>query len=921
MRPLKLTLSAFGPYADKTVIEMDKLGTSGIYLITGDTGAGKTTIFDAVTFALYGTASGKNREKSMLRSKYAAPETPTEVTLTFSCGGKEYTVRRNPAYERPKKRGEGFTEEKEGAELKFPDGRIAADVEAVNSAVRDIIGINSDQFLQISMIAQGDFLRLLLSTTTERKEIFRRIFKTELFQKLQDNLKNEAKQLKDQCEAARNSIKQYIREIQCDENDVLGIEAEKAKNGVLQLNDIIKLLEEINANNKDDEDRIKKDTEEADRQLEAVNNNLGKIEAQEKTQEAIDKAKADLAAEKNQNIILKEAFDKEKARAAEREKLSEEKTVIEAEYPRYDQIDKIKEEIGSAEKAIEEKKKQTEQKKLALEKGANELELLKKELDSLSCSGEEKQRLDSQKEKAEERLDKILSLAEDIKTYFINRGELDKLREQYKNTAKKAEDAIEDYEIKNKAFLDEQAGILAEGLADGQPCPVCGSLAHPCAAKKSDKAPTEAQLKKSKNKADEARREREEESGKCAKAGADLEAEKKNIEKLLSEIWENCSIDDAQADDKIAAETAVLKAEIEQLSKKIEEENGKIERRDYLKDYIPKQDSENAKIKEEITAAEKETASEEAAYKEKLNSYNAEKSKLKFGGRKEAEKEAAALENTVSEMKRAYEAAENKYTDSDKKISGYKAAIEQLSNQITRCELDKNEETEKKNAVIAQRAIYEEQSKAVNARIQTNTRILKNIRAESGDLDDLEKRYIWINALSETANGGISGKEKIMLETYVQMTYFDRIIDCANIRLMIMSGGQYELKRRSEAGNFKSQSGLELDVTDHYNGTERSVKTLSGGESFMASLSLALGLSDVIQSAAGGVKLDTMFVDEGFGSLDDETLEQAMKALSKLADGNRLVGIISHVAELKNRIDKQIVVVKEKSGGSRILGL
>lgn len=203
------------------------------------------------------------------------------------------------------------------------------------------------------------------------------------------------------------------------------------------------------------------------------------------------------------------------------------------------------------------------------------------------------------------------------------------------------------------------------------------------------------------------------------------------------------------------------------------------------------------------------------------------------------------------------------------------------------------------------------------SRIASNTQALANIQAKVGDLDALEKRYTWLKALSNTANGSISGKEKVMLETYIQMMYFDRIVARANTRFMIMSGGQYELKRRKEAENNRSQSGLDLDVIDHYNGTERSVKTLSGGESFKASLSLALGLSDEIQASAGGVKLDTMFVDEGFGSLDEESLDQAMKALMSLVDGNRLVGIISHVADLKNRIDKQIIVTKEKSGGSK----
>lgn len=269
-------------------------------------------------------------------------------------------------------------------------------------------------------------------------------------------------------------------------------------------------------------------------------------------------------------------------------------------------------------------------------------------------------------------------------------------------------------------------------------------------------------------------------------------------------------------------------------------------------------------------------------------------------------------------MKEAYDNAQSALSDSDKKIAGYNASITELSKQLSSdCDLDKEAETKKKAELSEKRTADDDAAKALHTRIESNTKVLANIQAKVGDLDTLEKRYTWLKALSNTANGNISGKEKVMLETYIQMTYFDRIIARANTRFMVMSGGQYELKRRREAENNRSQSGLDLDVIDHYNGTERSVKTLSGGESFKASLSLALGLSDEIQASAGGVKLDTMFVDEGFGSLDEESLDQAMKALSSLADGNRLVGIISHVADLKNRIDKQIVVEKRSRGEAR----
>ena len=312
MRPIKLTVSAFGPYAGKTVLDLDKLGENGLYLITGDTGAGKTTIFDAITYALYGEASGDNREPSMFRSKYAEATTPTEVELVFSYAGKTYTVKRNPEYERPKSRGEGFTTQKAEVQLKYPDGRVVTKQRDVDNAIRDIMGINRSQFLQIAMIAQGDFLKLLLAPTEERKKIFRQIFKTQLYQDLQDRLKKESGQLNDKCDAAHNSIKQYIDGITCDENDVLSIEVEKAKNGLLPAKDVMDLIDRLLTQDNDKKTAIQKSISDADKALEIVNANLGKIEAKEQTQKALDQAQKNLIGENETNLALKAAFDIEK---------------------------------------------------------------------------------------------------------------------------------------------------------------------------------------------------------------------------------------------------------------------------------------------------------------------------------------------------------------------------------------------------------------------------------------------------------------------------------------------------------------------------------------------------------------------------------------------------------------------------------
>ena len=444
---------------------------------------------------------------------------------------------------------------------------------------------------------------------------------------------------------------------------------------------------------------------------------------------------------------------------------------------------------------------------------------------------------------------------------------------------------------------------------------MCGSLEHPCIAHKSAKAPTEAQLKRAKENADQARKTAEGLSGECKKAKGLLDAQKDETEKRAKEVWQSVPFEDAEH--KLPEEQKVVSEEIAALDRALSEEKKKVSRRSELAESLPKTEKALKEREKDIMSRNTSLEADKASLSEKKKQRDKDKELLRFGSIEEAKKESKILERHIGEMKKAFDKAQNALSESDKKIAGYTSSIKELTKQISSdCDLDKEGETKKKNDITEKKTADDAAVKVLHMRIESNSQVLDHIREKVGDLDALEKRYTWLKALSNTANGNISGKEKVMLETYIQMTYFDRIIARANTRFMVMSGGQYELKRRKEAENNRSQSGLDLDVIDHYNGTERSVKTLSGGESFKASLSLALGLSDEIQASAGGVRLDTMFVDEGFGSLDEESLDQAMRALSSLADGNRLVGIISHVADLKNRIDKQIVVTKEKSGGS-----
>lgn len=916
MRPIKLTMSAFGPYASRTVLDLDALGSSGLYLITGDTGAGKTTIFDAITFALYGSASGDTRDASMFRSKYAQAGVPTEVELVFAYAGKEYTVRRNPEYDRPKTKGEGFTTQKAEAELHFPDGRVVTRQRDVDAAIRNIMGIDRSQFMQIAMIAQGDFLKLLLAPTEERKAIFRQIFKTQLFQSLQEKLKHESGKLNEQCTAAKNSLSQYISGIAVDESDVLSIETAKAKSGSLPVADTVILLETLIQQDESREQLLAEEIGRADKELEAINGNLGKIEAREKTEAAVERARADSAREEKICRELKEVYTNQKEKEPEIEKMAAEISRAEAELPQYDTAERLSNEIIQLKNELEVRLAGQGKKAGQREKNAAEFESLKKEFSELADAGEKRQLLLGQKEKNDIRKQAVDALANLVSDCAAKRESLHSLQTTYAAASDTSAALTSDYEAKNKAFLDEQAGILAETLEAGKPCPVCGSVSHPRPAKKSEKAPTEAQLNKAKKEAEAAQKQAQSLSEKCASARAEISAAEKTILDRAGLLWEGAAFEKLES--TIETELSRLVAEKTVLDSAIKKENERAARRGRLEGKLPELELALSELDRALEVLAKEIAGLTASIESKTVQLAGEKERLRFESKQKAEEYIQQAKSAVSGLRASVQKAEKDFQDSDKKLGQLNAAVKSLEEQLSKDPgPDKERELEKKDAYVKIRKAAEERNKQVHARLLANRSALRNIQAKMGDLEQLEKQYAWVKSLSNTANGTISGKEKIMLETYIQMTYFDRIIARANTRFMVMSGGQYELKRRREAENNRSQSGLDLDVIDHYNGTERSVKTLSGGESFKASLSLALGLSDEIQASAGGVRLDTMFVDEGFGSLDEESLDQAMRALSSLADGSRLVGIISHVADLKNRIDKQIVVTKQQSGGSK----
>ncbi|WP_308857149.1 SMC family ATPase [uncultured Oscillibacter sp.] len=1090
MRPLKLTMWAFGPYADKTEIPLETLGSSGLYLITGDTGAGKTTLFDAITYALYGEPSGDVRDPSMFRSKYAAPETPTMVELVFSCGAACYTVRRSPEYERPARRGGGTTIQKAEAELHLPDGRIITKAREVTAAITQILGLSRSQFSQVAMIAQGDFLKLLLADTKTRQEIFRELFHTRCYMTLQERLKAESGALRDACAAARSSVQQYIQGILSQPEDPLEDALQQAKEGNLPLAETVALIERLLAQDQSNAEETDRAIADGNASLAQVHTLLGKAQEVQRARKELAQAQ-----ERRETMAAAEqaaAKDLERQRDTlpQQESLRQKIAALDAQMPRYKELEQAQRSHDTLERSIAEQQsalkdalqrqsgqaatlealeeslrglsdaeaererilhQQSQQERVGAEleslaRDAAQLDALRRSLldtaarqealkgqkeekaaqaEALSqkiCAGREALQaadtLDTQKEKllhhqslAQKRsqaLDELEALERDCAALDCS---LEQAQSAYQAAAEKAEEAARLYAAKNRAFLDEQAGILAQMLQEGSPCPVCGSLHHPAPARLSHAAPTEAQLKALHSSMETTRQAASEASVHAGSVKAALEERKGQLlkrmeayveapdgaaaaeqlrhcreeseaellslhqslldteaqlahrqelaeavtrqEAQLAQLQALCmSLETQRAEAELAQSSLLgqisqlekqlteqlssrfqitenfsssleaLRAQhagqLQSLHQQLEQASQRLARKQALEEDIPRQSTALQTLTEEIARSRESLAADQSRLLALAQQLDTLRRDLPCGQAKQAQLLRTQMQDELDLLVQLLHNAEDLHAQCVQKLSGTDAVIAQLTRLLEDgAALNAQALEQELQRLENQLQRLNQTRQQLHTRISTNASALEHIREKSAELMQLDQRYSWMRTLSNTANGTLQGKEKIALETYVQMTFFDRILRRANVRLMVMSDGQYELKRRTAAENNRGQSGLELDVIDHYNGSERSVRSLSGGESFKASLSLALGLSDEIQSMAGGIRLDTMFVDEGFGSLDEESLRQAIRALTSLTEGNRLVGIISHVSELKEKIDRQIVVTKNRGGSSR----
>ncbi len=917
MRPLKLTVSAFGPYAGKTEFDLQALGEKGLYLITGDTGAGKTTLFDAITYALYGEASGAVRDVSLFRSKYAEDATPTYVELNFEYAHKQYYVKRNPAYERPALRGSGITLQKAEVELHLPNGGVVTKKGEVDAKIREIIGIDRTQFAQIAMIAQGEFQKLILASTDERQKIFRDIFGTSYYMQMQEELKHEAGAISQKRKELKNSIAQYIDGATCKADDVLFIELKKAKEDSLSIVQTIELLEKMLENDGIFEEKLQNQLGLNEEKSRENTTEISKAEDRLKTEKSLESAKLALKSSGEKLQLANDELELEKEKSKEVDLLSKAVTIAEGELPKYEEADRLAKEIAGKVKSAK-----AEEKKLsACEDEIKELEkvceALKAEREELKNAALVFSELHTQKTKLKEEAEYLGVLSAEIKAYKAVSANLSNAQAVYKTCAQQAEDAEKSYNQKNKTYLDEQAGVLAKTLRDGEACPVCGAKSHPSPAALPDSAPTAKELESAKQLAEKARNTAAKQSEKAAEYRTQQGGKKENIEQQAEKILGEISFENIE--ETLLKKEAELSKNNAQLHKELGDAEKKKTRFEILEKELPKKEAE----KTEQGALQLSLSTKLASLKADLNAdikkQEELKPSLKFENKAEAEKDLREKTQKIKKIKESHKKAEetcNAFAKEKESLEGQiKALTEQLENVKP---IDMEKAKEKSVLLKKEKEELDKRLGEIKIRISINRNSLQGIQTQSQSLAQAEEKSKWVNALSNTMNGNISGKEKVKLETYVQMLYFDRIIGRANTRFLKMSDGQYELCRTSAAENNRSQSGLDLDVIDHHNGTQRSVKTLSGGESFKASLSLALGLSDEICSIAGGIRLDTMFVDEGFGSLDEESLKNAINTLAGLSENNRLIGIISHVSELKEKIDKQVVIKKDKYEGSRV---
>lgn len=1041
MKPLHLIMSAFGPYAEQADVPFTAFGDSGLFLITGDTGAGKTTLFDAIAFALYGEASGTTRTPDTLRSDFARPDRKTFVTLTFLHRGKTYTVTRNPKYERLKKNGHGMTTENADAALTLPDDKVVTGSREVTARMEELLGITVGQFRQIAMIAQGEFLRLLLAENRERAAIFRRIFHTGLYLSIQDALKAREKEAKRRCEANAQAILQCqngvllppdetfaapIREL-LEKQDVYA--APELLQAVASCNEHdTRQLEEANRQVREYETAIAKQIE-GRTNAEAVNRLFAeKNTATQRQTELSGRAEAMLqqengllTAEKALHHVqpVYDAFTREEqARRqlsdsvhAQTEALTalepqvqqqkaayaflhaqlpadEQRTAainrLMQTLPQYEELETLtrkNDETAKALAASVQTIQTLEQKRTVLDA---ELESLQAQLAETADCTVRLHDCHAALDNLHARAQTLDTLLAEIRTIWALHNAQKALQANCGTAARTYEKAAQTHTQTESAFFRAQAGLLASGLQEGLPCPVCGSRTHPHKALLPHDAPTEAALQACKTDMESKRQALEQASQAAKQKETEVQAAATHLRQSVTAVF-----DGQETPETVGAMQTLLEQERQTVDASIlQQENLRKTLEQAVQTRLKQEECQRTQTQArtgletqwqaqsqrrlELTALSSACKSRldalrgtlpypsRADAKKQLQTWQAEREQYKSSldaaekayrsSQTRLENNRAVLENDTKRLtsaKQAREAARIKleqtcvmhgFSDISsfraalrtqeeidtlrQSLGTYRDAVKQAAADVMRLDgqtaglapQDTAQMQQKQAELETQKARCAERAQAMHVRLAANRRTCNALQNLLQEQSAAQAAFGTVSHLSRTANGELTGQQKLMFEQYVQAAYFSQILSEANKRLRVMAGGRYELLRREDASDNRSQSGLEIDVLDHYTGKVRAAKSLSGGESFKASLSLALGLSDVIQQYAGGVEVDTLFIDEGFGSLDTQSLEQAIRTLHSLTANHRLVGIISHVAELQERIDRKILVKKSLTG-------
>ncbi len=870
MKPIYLTMQAFGPYKDRTEIDFSLLGEGGIFLITGDTGAGKTSIFDAISFALFGEVSGgrERKEVKTLRSDFAEPGDKTEVEYIFSYRGETYKITRSPEYMRPKTRGTGNTKEIAGAVIVLPNGASISGVDNVNEKVKVILGIDRERFSQIAMIAQGDFRKILTEKSRDRSELFRKIFDTSLYEEFQNRLNNEMSRLEIQKDKLDDKVNNLLNSISFDEK--FQERADEYKDNTYDISGALELLREIRASD--------------EAALAAAEK--ARIDLAEKLKDVHSKLKN--ASDVNSLLDrLKDAEDKYNELRSRQAEMEEKKAALaKAEFALkvkadYDMLLALEKARIDTSKSIEETKREIESVKKELSVSTQNYENAKKNLSMLE---------------ALERESAVLAaVIPDIKA--LEKAEENALfcEKKYRKSALKAAEAENRYISVRRIYFDNLAGIIALELKTDEPCPVCGSKTHPSPAVLSEKSVTKTAL-------DRCEKEAKDLVKLQSDRAAEMNAALKELESVKKRVSENIDIDSSSPKEALAkaeerlSEITSLKCEI---NLSYENAEKKLKKDRTLFDTLLGREAELQKRLSDENA-EIERAKKKCAESLKVNGFENEEEYLS----------SLMPDSLMQKRKREAEAYDKSLAETSAVLAECKKSAEGKSYVDTKTllenEADLSAEQKKFNEIRDSIILRDDRNKKTESAL---AKIDEERRA-------LDKKYITFKELSDTANGRIKGN-RITFEAYVQQYYFARIVEAANLRLRKMSGGRYELETKSSGGT-KGQGGLDLEVLDNNTGKRRDVSTLSGGESFLASLSLSLGMSDLVSARNGGVRMDTLFIDEGFGSLDEAHLDKAVTTLTALSAEDRLVGIISHVFELKERIDKKIIVTKSPSGGSRV---